>query len=82
MISLLYRIYMQLVRGIYYYPLLTKVSPSKKLSLFPEKHDFLKNAICLSAICRTLGGGVWLRHPLSWKVTGSNPVGYQKIQPC
>ena len=24
--------------------------------------------------CRTLGGGVWLTHPLSGKVVGSNPA--------
>lgn len=31
-----------------------------------------------SAGYRTVGGGVRLRRPLSWKVAGSNPIGYQK----
>ena len=32
--------------------------------------------------CRIVGGGVWLRRPLSGKVVGSNPVDTKKIQPC
>ena len=32
----------------------------------------------LSMRCRTVGGRVWLRRPLSWKVVDSNPVGYLK----
>ena len=32
----------------------------------------------LSTRCRIVGGRVWLRRPLSWKVVDSNPVGYLK----
>ena len=32
--------------------------------------------------CRTIGDGCSVKVPLSWKVIGLKPRGYQKIEPC
>ena len=41
-----------------------------------ERKKNLNNIIIINIFvrCRTVGGRVWLRHPLSGKVVGSNPM--------
>ena len=42
-----YKLCTQLVRGRIQYPTFLKVMTCQKITLFPKKQDFLKNAICL-----------------------------------